>query len=165
MGASSAHGPGGRDGDSVRRPGEPGGEPVAWEPVITRPDPMSAEEWQAWADHEADEDTDPEELQDEDDFLYPGELELTEAELAEIAELAAPAAVDGPDPAEAAGTDDPNPAGVDDRDPAGVARVLAAQAAAALSGGADPVSPGRPGRWPRSPPGRRRGSGPGYAWT
>jgi hypothetical protein len=125
MGASSAHGPGGRDEYPVRRPGEPDGEASAWEPVITRPDPMSAEEWQAQLDCEPAGDTDPEAYPDEEDYLDPG-AELTTAELAGIAEatwLAAPAAAG-------------------DLDPAGVARVLAAQAAAAAARRRGPGQPG-----------------------
>ena len=96
MGASSARGPGGRDEDPARHPGEPDGKTKAWEPVITRPDPMSAEEWQAWIECEPAEDADPEAYPDEEDYLSP-DAELTEAELAGIAEatwLAAPVAAD-----------------------------------------------------------------------
>jgi hypothetical protein len=103
-----------------------------WEPVITRPDPMSAEEWQALADFDPAEDTDPETYQDEEDFLCP-DADLTEAELAEIAEATALAA----------------PVTAGDLDPAGVARVLAAQAAAASARRRGPGQPGsarlRPG--------------------
>ena len=42
-----------------------------WEPVITRPDPMTAEEWEAWLDFVPAEDTDPDEYPDEEDFLPP----------------------------------------------------------------------------------------------
>jgi hypothetical protein len=96
-----------------------------WDPVITCPDPMSAEEWRAQLDVEPAEDTDPEAYPDEDDFLSP-DADLTEAELAEIAEaswLAAPVTADDPDPA-------------------GVARVLAAQAAAASARRRGPGQPG-----------------------
>jgi hypothetical protein len=95
-----------------------------WEPVITRPDLMSAEEWRAQLECEPAVDTDPEAYPDEEDYLSP-DAELTEAELAGIAEatwLAAPAA--------------------DERDPAGVARVLAAQAAAASARRRGPGQPG-----------------------
>jgi hypothetical protein len=85
MGASSAHGPGGRDEDPVRRPGGPDGGASGWEPVMTCPDPMSAEEWQAQLECEAAEDTDPEAYPDEEDYLNPDSLDLTDAELAEIA--------------------------------------------------------------------------------
>jgi hypothetical protein len=121
MGASSAHGPGGRDEDPARCPGEPDGEASAWEPVITRPDPMSADEWQAWLDCEPAEDSDPEAYPDEEDYLSP-DAELTEAELAGIAEATRLAA--------------------DEADPAGVARVLAAQAAAASARRRGPGQPG-----------------------
>ena len=62
----------------------PADEPAPWEPVITRPDPMTAEEWEVLLEHDLAEDLDPEELQYEDDFLNP-DADLTEAELAEIA--------------------------------------------------------------------------------
>src|SRR5204863_6206344 len=58
---------------------------LGWEPVITRPDPMTAEEWEACLEHDLAEDVDPGELQCEDDFWCP-DADLTEAELAEIAE-------------------------------------------------------------------------------
>jgi hypothetical protein len=85
MGASSARGPGGRDEDPVRRPGEPDGGASAWAPVIMRPDPMSAEEWRAELEREPADGSDPEEYPDEEDYLNPGALDLTAAELAEIA--------------------------------------------------------------------------------
>ena len=48
-------------------PGEPPpGEPP-WEPVITRPDPMTAEEWQAWCDATADEPEPPDPDEEEPD--------------------------------------------------------------------------------------------------
>jgi Domain of unknown function (DUF222) len=124
MGAPSPHGPYGPDGDPARHPDDAS---VPWEPVITRPDPMTAQEWQAqaWADFDPAEDTDPETHQDEDDFLSPG-ADLTGAELAEIAEATWLAA----------------PATADDLDPAGVARVLAAQAAAASARRRGPGQPG-----------------------
>jgi Domain of unknown function (DUF222) len=109
-------------------------EPAPWEPVITRPDPMTAEEWEACLEHDLAEDLDPDELQYEDDFLNP-DADLTEAELAEIAvamqerTAAAPGAAAGPDGA----------AGVD---PAGVAQVLAAQAVAASARRRGPGQPG-----------------------
>ena len=71
MGASPAHGPGGRDEDPTRHPGEPGGETEAWEPVITCPDPMTAEEWQACLEREPAGGSDPEEYPDEEDYLDP----------------------------------------------------------------------------------------------
>src|SRR5581483_7218222 len=57
------------------------GEPAPRKPVITRPDPMTAEEWHAWLD-ELEDGPDPDEVQDEDDFWYP---EADQAELAEVA--------------------------------------------------------------------------------
>jgi hypothetical protein len=123
MGASSAHGPGGRDEDPVRHPSEPDDAASAWKPVITRPDPMSAEEWLSELECEPGAWTDPEEYPDEEDYLDPGVLDLTDAELAEIAEAAqAPAA--------------------DDADPTGIADVLAAQAAAASARRRGPGQPG-----------------------
>ncbi len=122
MGASSAHGPGGRDEDPVRRPSEPGGEASEWEPVITRPDPMTAEQWRAELECEPAEWCDPDEYPDEGDCLDPGALDLTDAELAEIAAAAGAAA--------------------DDTDPAGVADALAAQAAAASARRRGPGQPG-----------------------
>jgi hypothetical protein len=109
-------------------PADPGrDEPrLDWEPVITRPDPMSAEEWQAQLECEPAEDTDPQAYSDEEDHLSPDEVDLTEAELAEIAEAAALAA----------------PATADEADPAGVARVLAAQAVAASARRRGPGQPG-----------------------
>ena len=65
-----------------------GDGPSGWVPVITCPDPMSAEEVQAWLDHLAgqEEPFDPEEYPDPDGPPPPGEDELTAAEIAEIAE-------------------------------------------------------------------------------
>ena len=120
MGASSAHGPRRRDGDLARHPDD---APVPWEPVVTRPDPMTAGEWEACL---ADEGLDPEAYPDEDEFWSPDALDLTEVELAEIreaAELAAPVAAD-------------------DLDTAGVAAALAAQAAAASARRRGPGQPG-----------------------
>src|SRR5947209_13728698 len=104
-------GPGGRDETPARRLGEPDGE-VPWEPVITRPDPMTAEEWRAELECEPAGWTDPEEYPVEEDYLDPEVLDLTDAELAEIAAATRVQAAN-------------------DADPAGVADVLAAQAAAA----------------------------------
>jgi hypothetical protein len=87
----------GRDETPPRTPpgpdqAPPPGDPVepGWEPVITRPDPMSAEEWEAWLDHltEEDEPFDPEEYPDPEGAPPPGEDELTAAEIAGIAEAA-----------------------------------------------------------------------------
>src|SRR5690349_6004333 len=96
----------------------PADEPAPWEPVITCPDPMTAEEREILLEHDLAEDLDPGELAWEDDFLDP-DADLTGAELAETA-----AAVQERAAAAAAG----QAAGAD---PAGVAQVLAAQAAAA----------------------------------
>src|SRR5438270_11820407 len=74
-----------RDGPVPADPGRDEPRPD-WEPVITCPDPMSAEEWQAELDCEPAGGTDPEEFPDEEDYLDPGVLDLTDAELAEIAE-------------------------------------------------------------------------------
>jgi hypothetical protein len=63
--------------------------PPEWEPVITRPDPMTEEEREAWLAAEEDEPFDPEEWQDPDDPPPPGEDELTPEELAGIREAAA----------------------------------------------------------------------------
>ncbi|HEX5303428.1 MAG TPA: DUF222 domain-containing protein [Streptosporangiaceae bacterium] len=114
-------------------PGDPGRDEsvLGWEPVITRPDPMTAEEWEVLLEHDLAEDLDPEELQYEDDFLNP-DADLTEAELAEIADAMQARAADA---AGAAGVT----AGAD---PAGVARVLAAQAAAASAKRRGPWQPG-----------------------
>ena len=59
-----------------------------WEPVITRPDPMTEEEREAWLDALAGEDEPfgPEEYPDPDGPPPPGEDELTAEELAEIRE-------------------------------------------------------------------------------
>src|SRR5690348_4431970 len=62
----------------------PADEPAPWEPVITRPDPMTAEEWEASLERDLAEDLDPDDLAWEDDFWCP-DADLTEAELAEIA--------------------------------------------------------------------------------
>ncbi len=162
MGASSAHGPGGRDEDPARRPDVPG-EMVAWEPVVTCPDPMTAGEWQAQLEREAAEWSDPEEYPDEEDYLDPGALDLTGAELAEIAAAARLAALVA---GQAHGTEGAapgaDPAGAD---PAGVADVLAAQAAAASARRRGPGQPGSARRRAGSRPAGRRRSGPGSAWT
>jgi len=74
MAASPAHGPAEGDDDLA------GGVPT--------PDPMSAEEWEAWLDHltEEDEPSDPEEYPDPEGPPPPGEDELTAEEIAAIAE-------------------------------------------------------------------------------
>ena len=76
---------------------DPPGAGDAWEPVITRSDPMTEEERQAWLDA-LDEPFDPEEYPDPDGPPPPGEDELTAEEIAEIreaTEAAARAAVNG----------------------------------------------------------------------
>jgi len=63
-------------------------EPTDWEPVITRPDPMTEEEREAWLDALAGEDEpfDPEEYPDPDGPPPPGEDALTPGEIAGIRE-------------------------------------------------------------------------------
>ena len=60
MAAPPARGPAGRDEDPARDAPEPEGrveyEPAPWEPVVTRPDPMSEEEQQALLDAVTDQD-------------------------------------------------------------------------------------------------------------
>jgi uncharacterized low-complexity protein len=101
-----------------------------WEPVITRPDPMSAEEWRAQLECEPGEWTDPEEYPEEEDYLDPDALDLTDAELAEIAEAARAAAL-------AAGR-----APGSEADPAGVADALAAMQSVASARRRGPGQPG-----------------------
>ena len=80
---------GGRDDSQPGTPPGPDQDPPgagdAWEPVITRPDPMTEEERQAWLDA-LDEPFDPEEYPDPDGPPPPGEDELTAEEIAEIRE-------------------------------------------------------------------------------
>jgi len=108
----------------------PADEPAPWEPVITRPDPMTAEEWEILLEHDLAEDLDPDDLAWEDDFLNP-DADLTGAELAEIAAAMQERAADAAAMAGQAGAD-----------PAGVAQVLAAQAAAASARRRGPGQPG-----------------------
>jgi len=61
----------------------PGAQP-AWEPVITRPDPMTAEEREAWLAAEDGEPFDSEEWPDPDGPPPPGQDELTAEEAAGI---------------------------------------------------------------------------------
>jgi uncharacterized protein DUF222 len=82
--------------------------------VVTRADPMTAEEWEACLEHDLAEDLDPGDVQWEDEFL-DSDANLTEAELAEIAGAMTARAAVAPGTAGAA-------AGAD---PAGVAAVLA----------------------------------------
>ncbi len=74
-----------RGRDDSRPGAEPEPDPV-WEPVITRPDPMTAAEREAWLAAD-DEPPDLEEW-DDPDGPPPGEDELTPEELAEIAQAA-----------------------------------------------------------------------------
>ncbi len=62
-----------------------------WEPVITRLDPLSEQEWLAWCEATAGQDPpcDPEEWFDPGGPPPPGEDELTAGELAGIAEAVA----------------------------------------------------------------------------
>jgi len=109
----------------------PADEPAPWEPVITRPDPMTAEEWEILLEHDLAEDLDPDDLAWEDDFWCP-DAELAEAELAGIAQAVQARAAAAPGAA----------AGAEGADPAGVAQVLAAQAAAASARRRGPGQPG-----------------------
>ena len=102
MAALAAQGPSGQDDNPAQRPDVPRGDPLpgemagwrlgdpveSWEPVITRPDPLSEKEWLAWCAATAglEEPFDPEEWFDPDGPPPPGEDALTPAELAEIAE-------------------------------------------------------------------------------
>jgi hypothetical protein len=107
---------------------------------MTRADPMSAEEWQAQLECEPAERSDPEEYPDEEDYLDPGALDLTAAELAEIAAAARLAAlVAGRAYGIEGGAPGADPAGAD---PAGVADALMAQAAAASARRRGPGQPG-----------------------
>src|SRR5947209_8099406 len=124
-----------RDGPVPADPGRDEPRPD-WEPVITCPDPMTAEEWQTQLECEPVEGTDPEEYPDEEDYLSPEALNLTDAELAEIAEATRFAAL-GAGQATGPG---------DEADPAAVADVLAAQAAAASARRRGPGQPGSAGR-------------------
>jgi hypothetical protein len=60
-----------------------------WEPVVTRPDPMTEEEREAGLAAEEDEPFDPEEWRDPDGPPPPGEDELTPDELAGVEAAAA----------------------------------------------------------------------------
>jgi hypothetical protein len=102
---------------------------------MTRPDPMSAEEWQAWLECDPAEESDPEKYPDEEDYLNPDALDLTATELAEIAAATRLAALAAGQEYGAAGT-------AHGADPAGVADALAAQAAAASARRRGPGQPG-----------------------
>jgi hypothetical protein len=115
---------------------------------------MTAQEWQVQLEREPAEGSDPEEYPDEEDYLDPGALDLTGAELAEIAEatrfaaLAAgltSAGLTSAGPTSAGPTSAGPTAGAqaaDDANPAGVADVLMAQAAAAAARRRGPGQPG-----------------------
>jgi hypothetical protein len=90
---------------------------------------MPAEEWRSQLECEPAEGSDPEEYPDEEDYLSPDAVDLTDAELAEIAGAAQLAAIAA---GQAAG----------DPDAAGVADALAAQAAAASARRRGPGQPG-----------------------
>ena len=94
MTAPPTHGPPESDDDPAASSPEPSGDPVEceptdWEPVITRPDPVTEEEREAWlaAPEGEDEAFDPEEYPDPDGPPPPGEDELTPQEVAEIREV------------------------------------------------------------------------------
>jgi hypothetical protein len=126
-----------REGPVPANPGQDESWP-GWEPVITCPDPQTAEEREALL---AFEGLDPERYQDEDEFLRPGEEDFTETELAEIsAAMEARAAAAPGVPAGQAGTD-----------PAGVAQMLAAGRGVLGPGGVirDRPGAGRHARLPR----------------
>jgi len=71
------------------RPGAQPGPGPGWEPVITRPDPMTAEEREAWLAADGEEPFDLEEWWDPDGPPPPGEDELTSEEVAGIRAAAA----------------------------------------------------------------------------
>ena len=90
MTAPPAYGPPEPGEDPAASSPEPSGdsveeEPTDWEPVVTRPDPMTEEERAAWLDDLA-EPFDPEEYPDPDGPPPPGEDELTPGEIAGIGE-------------------------------------------------------------------------------
>ena len=93
MTAPPTHGPPEPDDDPAASSPEPSGspaehQPADWEPVITRPDPMTEQEREAWLDALAgrEEPVDPEEYPDPDGPPPPGEDELTPQESTEIRE-------------------------------------------------------------------------------
>ena len=91
MTAPPTHGPPEPDEGSAASSPEPPGdpaeyEPSGWEPTVTRPDPMTEEEREAWLDDLA-EPFDPEEYPDPAGPPPPGEDELTPGEVAEIREV------------------------------------------------------------------------------
>src|SRR5260370_3306451 len=81
----------GREEDPVRRSAEPAGPAegaaAAWEPVITRPDPMTEEDRQAWLDSLTGDD------EPDDEEEYPGEDDLEEI-IAECRQISAEQARD-----------------------------------------------------------------------
>ena len=92
MAAPSAQEPSGWDEDPARRPDEPDGGPLPDETTGWHPDPMSAQDREAWLDHlvAQDDPFDQEEWPDPEDCVpLPGEDVLTAQELAEIDEAAA----------------------------------------------------------------------------
>jgi len=80
--------PAARGRDESRPAAQPGPDP-GWEPVVTRPDPMTAEEREAWLAAEDGEPFDPEEWPDPDGPPPPGQDELTAEEAAGIRAAAA----------------------------------------------------------------------------
>jgi|SRR3954447_6699304 hypothetical protein len=143
-----------RDGPVPADPGRDEPRPD-WEPVITCPDPMTAEEWQTQLECEPVEGTDPEEYPDEEDYLSPEALNLTDAELAEIAEATRFAALAA---GQATGPGD-------EADPAGGRMCWPRRRPRRQRGGGVRGSRGRRGGRPGSPPAGRRRSAPGSAWT
>src|SRR5271167_498130 len=128
------------------QPGDPMQDaPYDWEPVITRPDPMTEEEREAWLDAPAeDEPFDPEEYPDPEGPPPPGEDELTAGEIAgigEAAEAEARAAVDG----------------------ARLGATGALAVIAALAGRRGPGQPGSARRFPRESSSRAAAFGSGLA--
>ena len=90
MTAPPTHGPPEPDEGSAASSPEPSSDPVeyepsGWEPTVTRPDPMTEEEREAWLDDLA-EPFDPEEYPDPEAPPPPGEDELTAEEIAGITE-------------------------------------------------------------------------------
>ena len=142
----------GRDDSWPGTPPEPDQVPLAggpveadWEPVITRPDPMTEEEREAWL-NALDEPFDPEEYRDPGGPPPPGEDELTPEEVAGIREVTE---------AEA-------------RAAAAAAQSGTAGALAAIAASAGRRGPGQPGSaqvFPGSPAAARRRSVPGWSWT
>ena len=133
MTAPPARGPAGGDEDPDRRAPEPEGlaeyEPAPWEPVVTRPDPMTEEEQQALLDAVTDQDA-PWWLEEGD----PDPQDGPAPEDCDLAEIAAQCRQISQDQARAA---------------AGAARLGATGALAAI--GAARRGPGQPGSARRFP--------------